>query len=123
DKEAVNNWVFEGRELKAERAGDRESGGDRGDRGGDRDRPKSKSFGDRGGDRPFRGNERPAGDRNFSNRGGSGDRGPKPATTGGEKKSYGKDFYFPDFDSAHKKASKSAKSDTAAPKKRKRSSF
>ncbi|HCS20313.1 MAG TPA: ATP-dependent RNA helicase [Bacteroidetes bacterium] len=116
--EAVNNWVFEGRELKAERAGDRESSGDRGDRGGDRDRPKSKSFGDR----PFRGNDRPAGDRNFSNRGSS-DRGTKPAATGGEKKSYGKDFYFPDFDSAHKKASKSAKSETPAPKKRKRSSF
>lgn len=120
--EAVNNWVFEGRELKAERAGDRESGGDRGERGGDRDRPKSKSFGDRGGDRPFRGNDRPSGDRNFSNRGGSSDRGPKPTATGGEKKSYGKDFYFPDFDSAHKKERKDAKGDTPAPKKRKRSS-
>jgi len=123
--DTINNWVYEGRELKAERSSDGAGGGD--------DRPKRKSFrkdfggGDRGDRRPRadRGDRGGRGDRpdrsDRSDRSArSSDRAPKSSEEGGEKKSYGKDFYFPDFDSAHKKDRKKAKDDAPAPKKRKR---
>jgi len=127
--DTINNWVYEGRELKAEKsAGDHDGGGD--------DRPKRKSFrkeggGDRG-DRKPRGDrsDRPRSDRSDrpdrSDRSSSSDRSDRSERSSegaGEKKSYGKDFYFPDFDSSHKKESKKAKEDSPAPKKRKRSSI
>lgn len=112
--DTINNWVYEGRELKAERSND--PVGD--------DRPKRKSFrkdfGGSRGDRKPRGDRGDRGDR--SDRSSRSDRGPKNFD-GGEKKSYGKDFYFPDFDSNHKKERKKAKEEAPAPKKRKRKEF
>lgn len=84
--ETVNNWVYDGRDLKAERAGDR---GDERDSGPDRERRS----------------------------------GPKPKrNSGGGDKKYGKDFYFPDFNSDHKKKNKSSSFDdkgSGAKRKRK----
>ncbi|MDX5321585.1 MAG: DEAD/DEAH box helicase [Bacteroidota bacterium] len=90
--DAVNNWTYEGRDLRAERAGERDGGGD------DFKKKKKRPFKDRGG----RNESRPAGKSEGS-------------------KSYGKDFYFPDFDSAHKKERKKAKAtESSGPKKNKK---
>ncbi|MBI1221267.1 MAG: DEAD/DEAH box helicase [Bacteroidetes bacterium] len=80
--DTVNNWVYEGRDLRAERAGDREMGG------AEKKFKKKKSFDNK--------------------------------KDGGKQKSYGKDFYFPDFDSPHKKERKKAHQNTGAPKSKKR---
>lgn len=100
--ETVNNWVFDGRDLRAERAGDRDMGG-----GGGFDKKKKKPFN--------KGGNRDKGGRDGGNREGG--------SRGGKEKNYGKDFYFPDFDSANKKERKKSRSESTGVSKKKKRPF